>query len=544
MSPRPFHLGDIVEEMADSVPDRSAVITEDRAYTYAEIDERTTRLANHLVSVGIRPGDRVAVHAMNCIEWVDAFYGTMKARAVPINVNYRYLQHELTHVYGNSEAVMAIIAPEYVDRVIDIRPGLPALRQLLVLGEDYEQALAGASPERRITGRSPDDLYIIYTGGTTGLPKGVMWRQEDLIRGALNALRYGAPLDSVEQLGAEAAANESPMRLLTVGPLMHGGSQWIMGNCHVAGATFVLYTQRSFDPAKMLDLASKAKATSLVTLGDATARPLAEALLAEPNRWDLSSLLAVSNGAAPLSEAVRAQLRQALPTCIINDTYGASETGTTATRIDDGIARTAPLFNAGPDVMVIDEQLRPCPVGQVGMLARSGAIPLGYLNDPEKTAATFKQINGKRWVLPGDFARLEPDGSISLLGRGSVTINSGGEKIHPEEVEGVLLEHESVFDVGVVGTPHERWGEQVTALVQLRVGASLTLEQLQEHTRKTIAGFKAPKVMLMVDHVPRTVLGKVDYPALKSMALKLLGLEKSDTQARVTDGDSGALTDH
>lgn len=531
MSSRPWNLADIIEQMADSVADRPAVVTEDREYSYGEIDERATRLANHLVSVGIRPGDRVAVHAMNCIEWVDAFYGIMKARAVPINVNYRYRHNELKHVYGNSGAVLAIVAPQYVELVNDIRPELPALRQLLVLGEDYDTALTGASPERRITGRSSDDLYILYTGGTTGLPKGVVWRQEDLIRGALNALRYGAPLDSVEQLGAEAAANEFPMRLLTVGPLMHGGSQWIMGNCHVAGATFVLSTLPSFDPAKTLDLASEANVISLVVLGDATARPLAEALLAEPGRWDLSSLLAVSNGAAPLSAAVRAQLHTALPNCIINDSYGASESGTTATRIDDGTPRTTPLFDAGPDVMVVDEQWRPCPVGQVGMLARSGPIPLGYLNDPEKTAAAFKEIDGKRWVIPGDFARREHDGSISLLGRGSVTINSGGEKIHPEEVEGVLLEHADVFDAGVVGTPHERWGEQVTAVVQLRVGATLTLEQLQDHCRKTIAAFKAPKVMLTVDRVPRTALGKVDYPALKSLALKLLGLDKSERSA-------------
>ncbi len=543
MSSRPLNLGDIIEQMADSVADRPAVITEEREYSYADIDERTTRLANYLVSTGIRPGDRVAVHAMNRIEWVDAFYGAMKARAVPINVNFRYRHEELRHIYGNSESVMTIIAPEYVDLVNEIRPALPHLGQLLVLGEDYDAALAGASPQRRITGRSGDDLYILYTGGTTGLPKGVVWRQEDLIRGALNAQRLGAPLDSVEQLGAEAAANEFPMRVLTVGPLMHGGTQWIMGNGHVAGGTFVVSTQRSFDPVKALELASRAKVTSIAVLGDATARPLAEALLSEPGRWDLGSVLAVANGAAPLSEGVRAQLREALPNCVIRDSLGASESGFTLNRFDDGKPRTTPIFDADPDVMVIDEQLRPCPVGQVGMLARSGAIPLGYFNDPDKTAAAFKQINGKRWVLPGDFARPEQDGTISLLGRGAVTINSGGEKIHPEEVEGVLMQHFDVFDAGVVGTPHERWGEQVTALVQLRAGATLNLEQLQDHCRKLIAGFKAPKVMLTVDHVPRTVLGKVDYRALKSLALELLGLDKPEPQAPRGDDDHPTMVD-
>ena len=525
MSARSINLADILEQMADSVPERLAVVTEDHEYTYAQLDERATRLAHHLVSEGVKPDDHVAIHAVNCIEWVEAFFACFKARAVPINVNYRYVRNELKHVYADSGAVMTIVAPDYVEAVEEIRPELPELKRVLVMGEDYERAIAEAPTSRQLEPRSGDDHYIVYTGGTTGLPKGVLWRQEDIVLAALNALRYGAPLESVEKLGEEAAANENPVRMITAGPLMHGGSQWILGNCLVAGATYIMYTRRSYDAEAYLDLAEKAKSNSLTVLGDAMARPLADALLAEPDRWDLSNVFVVSNGAAPLSEGVRAQLRQVLPNCIMNDSYGASESGATGTRIDDGESRTAPVFNVGPDVMVVDAKLRPLGAGEVGMLARSGHIPLGYLNDPDKTAKTFKEIDGKRWAIPGDAARVEEDGSITVLGRGSTTINTGGEKVHPEEVEGVLMEHPAVQDAAVVGTPHERWGEQVTALVQVRSGAEVTEKELDAHVREHIAGYKSPKEILFVPEVPRTPVSKVDYPKTLSKALELLGLQ-------------------
>lgn len=484
MSARSINLADILEQMADSVPDRLALVTDEQEFTYAQLDERATRNANALKAMGVRPGDHVAVHATNRVEWVESFFGCFKARAVPININYRYVRKELQHVYSDSGCVMSIVAPEYVDAVEEIRDSLPALKHLLVMGEDYEKALQDASSERSNEARSGDDHYIIFTGGTTGLPKGVVWRQEDIVHAALNALRYGAPLESVEKLGADAAANETPVRMLTAGPLMHGGSQWILGNCLVAGATYIMYTRRSYDAEAYLDLAEKSKANSLTVLGDAMARPVADAIEAQPDRWDLSNIFVVSNGAAPLSEGVRAQLRGVFPNRIINDSYGASESGATATQLDDGKARTAPVFAVGPDVAVVDANMRRVEPGEVGMLARSGHIPLGYLNDPEKTARTFKEFDGKRWAIPGDAARLEEDGTITMLGRGSTTINTGGEKVHPEEVEGVLMEHPDVYDAAVVGTPHERWGEQVTALVRLRDGADVTVEDLDRHVRE------------------------------------------------------------
>ena len=523
---RPLNLADVFEAIADAVPDRPCVVTMDRTYTYAEIDERATRLANALIDLGVQPGEHVAVHSANRIEWVDAFYGCLKARAVPININFKYLHDELAYLYDNADCVLAVIAPEHVDAVRAVDPA--TLRSMLVLGEEYDAALAAASTDRALGGRAaerrPDDHYVLYTGGTTGNPKGVVWRNDDLIRAALNSARFGAPITSVEALGAEAAANENPMTLLACGPMMHGGSQWILGNGHVAGYTIALYAEPSFSASGVLDLVQHAGVNSLTFLGDAMGRPVAEAILAEPNRWDLSSLAAVSNGAAPLSDGVRAEIRRALPGRFILDTYGASESGATASRVDDGSegAAGAPRFDAGDDVRVFTATFEPAAVGEEGLLGRSGPIPLGYYKDPVKTAATFKEIDGRRWSIPGDAARLEPDGSITVLGRGSVCINTGGEKVHPEEVEAVLLRHEDVFDAVVVGVPHERWGQQVTALVQARPGATVSADDLRDHCRALISNYKVPKVVLFVDEVPRTPVSKVDYPASSVLARKLL----------------------
>lgn len=520
--PRPLNLADVLEAMADRIPDRVAVFTRDRTYTFAEIDERASRFANHLISLGVEPGDHVGIHSANRIEWIDAFYGCLKARAVPININYKYKHDELAYLYDNADCVVAVIAPEYVDAVAAL--DLPTLRHRIVLGPDHDAAMAAASSERPDPGRSGDDHYVIYTGGTTGNPKGVVWRIEDLMKAALNASRFGAPIESVEALAEEAAANENPMSLLACGPMMHGGSQWILGNGHMAGFTVCLYDQPQFDPAQILDLVQAGKVVSLTFLGDAMGRPVAEAILAEPDRWDLSSLMAVSNGAAPLSEGVREEIRKALPGRFILDTYGASESGAAGSRVDDGSdeGTAAPQFDVNDQIEVFTPDLKPAAVGEDGMLARSGPVPLGYYKDPVKTAATFKEIDGVRWAIPGDFARKEPNGKISVLGRGSVCINTGGEKVHPEEVESVLLRHDEVFDAVVVGTAHQRWGQQVTALVQLREGSTATEEDLREHCRALISNYKVPKTVLFISEVPRTPVSKVDYPASAILADRLL----------------------
>lgn len=522
--PNDLQLANILETVADAIPDKPALITNHGELTYGELDGRATRLANHLAAAGVQAGDNVAVHARNCNEWVESFYACFKIRATPINVNFRYVADELRYIYSNAECTAAIIGEEFSGVVAEIEPDIPKLLTKVTIGLDYDDVLSAASSERNFEPRSSDDIYMVYTGGTTGMPKGVMWRNEDIILGALNAGRRNAPIDSVAQLGEEAAAAEAQGRLMASGPFMHGGTQWACCNAHVMGGTFVLYTLPSFDAHEMLSLAARAGAHSVTLMGDAMARPVAEMMLQRSDEYDLSNLFAFSNAAAPISEGVRQQMREAFAGKALMDTYGASETGSTGSRIDDGSAVTAPRFQCGPDTTVIDvEEGRTCAVGEVGKLARSGNIPLGYFQDEEKTAATFPTIDGTRWVVPGDFARLEEDGTITVLGRGSASINSGAEKIYPEEVEGALKDHPDVFDAAVIGTPSERWGQQVTALVQLREGATVDADALRAHSRKKVADYKVPKDLLIIEQVPRTVVGKVDYNGCNELAAKLLG---------------------
>lgn len=521
MTDRQLQIADVLEVMADTVGSRLAVVAGDDQRTFAQLDERATRLANHLAAVGVGAGDHVGIHARNCIEWVESYYACFKLRAVPVNINYRYLEAELRYLYDNSDCVAVIVAPEYVEAVEAVHDAFADLRHQLVIGPDYEAALAAASPERDFDQRSADDIYLLYTGGTTGMPKGVLWRHEDLILGALNSYRMGAPLASVDDLAGEVSASD-PMVLMTMGPFMHGGGQWAMGNVHMIGGAFVLYCEPRFDAGKVLDIAASNKVNSLSVIGDAMGKPLADRVLdTGAPAHDLSSIVAVANGAAPLTPGVRRLLREAFPDAMLVDSYGSSETG--ANGIGMGAEdHSSPRFTMGPDVAVFTDAFEPAEVGEIGLLARSGHIPLGYYKDDDKTAVTFPVVDGQRWVIPGDFARREEDGSISLLGRGSGSINSGGEKIFPEEVESALMQHTRVGDAAVVGTPHERWGQQVTALVC--AAGDLTADEIRDHCKTILADYKAPKTVLFVDIVPRTPVGKIDYRAAKALAGELLGI--------------------
>ena len=519
---RHLQLADAFEIVADAIADRPALITDDREMTYRELDERATRLANHLTSVGITRGEHVGIHAANCAEWVEAFYACSKISAVAINVNFRYVEAELRYLYDNAECVAVIVGSEFASALDAVSDALPNLRHTLVIGEEYEAALAAASAERDGRERSPDDLYLLYTGGTTGMPKGVMWRHDDLLLAALNSGRGGRPIERPEQLGEEAAANPGQARLMALGPMMHGGGQWVMGNAFTMGGVFVLTTGSRFDPHAIWRLAERSQANSVSTIGDAMGRPLAEALLDGTATYDLSNLFSIGNGGAPLSAGVRVQLKVALPNVFVLDSYGASETGAAGSRPDDGEGHSAPRFNVGPDTTVLGDDGHQCEPGETGKLARSGHIPLGYFNDPVKTAETFPVFDGKRWVVPGDFARIESDGSISVLGRGSVSINSGGEKIYPEEVESALKQHPAVYDTVVVGTPNERWGQQVTALVALRPGMNPSVDELVAHARTLVADYKVPKAIEFVPEIIRTPVGKADYRWASDEANRLL----------------------
>jgi acyl-CoA synthetase (AMP-forming)/AMP-acid ligase II len=511
-----FNLADLFELLVDAGPDRLAVVAEPHRRTYAEFDERANRVANLLISLGVRPGDHVAIDAGNGIEWVEVMMGCFKARAVPINVNYRYVEAELRYLLDNADCVAAFVQTEYRERLDHARADVPALRHVIELGDEYEAALAAASPARPALERSSDDRYLLYTGGTTGMPKGVEWRHEDIFHAAAGGgrLGMGPGIEAPEEIITNT--NNAPMVLMNTTPLMHGGGQWVFFFAIYSGGTSVIYTGKSFDPHAVLALAEREKVHSIQIIGDAMGRPLAEALA--ERSYDLGQLFTIGNGGAFLSPAVKAELAAQLPTVMIRDSFGASETGSVGAGFGTGSR-----FQMNPDTTVLDDDGHPTAVGAVGKMAHGGHIPLGYYKDPVKTAATFRvDPSGRRWVVPGDYARREDDGTITLLGRGSVSINSGGEKIYPEEVEGALKAHPAVFNAVVVGTPDAKWGEKVTALVELRAGTDPTDGELIAHCRTLVADYKVPKVVLRVPVVQITAVAKPDYQWAKAEAVRLL----------------------
>ncbi len=517
----PLTLPDILEAMADAIPDRTAVLTTEHAYTYAEVDERATRLANHLLSVGLEPGAQVAIHATNRIEWVDALFGCLKARTIPVNINHGYRREELARTYAAADCVAAIVSPEFTGDLDEL--GLE-LQHRIVLGADYDAKVAAAAKERPAVERTPGDWHIIFTTGTTGTPKGAVWRQEDLVWAALNTVRRNAPIPSVAGLAAEAAARESGVVLLAGGPLLHGQSQLLLLRAIVAGGTAVLDTSPAFSAEAFLDLAEKAGATAITLLGDAQARPVAAARLVGKKRWPLRALAGVSNTAAPLSEAVLSVLRNAFARRVIVDSYGTLETGVTGSRADDGstIAPGESRFMVGPEVEVFTADRTPAAPGVEGLLARSGPAALGYYKDNARSAAAIKLIDKRRWTFPGDLARREEDGSVTVLGRAATVVRTGDLEIHPETIEGVLLAHDDVVDAAVFGMPHPRWGQQAAALVRLASAAQTTAADLRKHARDVLGESHEPKLVLLVESVPRTPAGTVDYRAATGLTADLL----------------------
>ncbi|HEY8478869.1 MAG TPA: acyl-CoA synthetase [Spirillospora sp.] len=520
---RTYNLADLLEILAEAGPERPALVAGGERRTYAQLDERANRVGRHLAAAGVGPGEHVAILAHNRVEWIEAMFGAFKIRAVPIPVNYRYVPAELRHVLADSDSVALIGERSLLAKVAEVRGDLPALRHVVVLEDgaddavpgavEYERALADADPGGGFPPRSSDDRYIMYTGGTTGRPKGVEWRCEDIFFGALGGGNpLGDPVGAPEELAANAG--RPPSVLLDCAPVMHGAGQWVALMGLFGGTKVVLYTDRAFDARAALRLVADERANVLMLVGDVMARPIAEALAT--GEHDASSLVAVASGGAPLTEGAKQALRERLPHLMFLDTYGASETGACGPSVGGG--KGTARFAMRPGVAVLGDDLKPVAPGEVGRLARSGHIPLGYYNDPEKTAATFfTDADGTRWSVPGDFATPEEDGTIVLLGRGSLVINTGGEKVYPEEVEVALKEHPDVDDAVVVGLPDERFGECVAAVVAPRPGASVTLERLTDHCRERLAGYKLPRRLKVVDEVRRTAVGKSDYAWARSV---------------------------
>ena len=529
-----FNLADLFEIVVDQVPDRRALVAGPARRTYRHLDERANRVAHHLQAVGVAPGDHVAVLSWNRAEWLEAELGIYKARAAVVNLNYRYVTSELAYLLENSDAVAVLAERSFAPMLVDALTAAPALRHVVVIDDgageddavaalgavDYEDALAAASPERDFGPRSADDPYLLYTGGTTGSPKGVMWRGEDIFFAALGGGGFGQPpIQTPEELASRVAAE--PTVGVVNAPMMHGGGQWVTFIGFYGGNTLVLNCDRHYDGDAVLRLAEREHASSIMVVGDAMARPLADALAAPGADYDLSALAAIGSGGAILSPPVKEELRARLPGVVVTDSFGASETGAAGTVLDFEGPAAGPRFTIGDWVTVLDDEGRRVEPGsgRVGRLARRGHIPVAYYKDPEKTAATFvTDADGARWVVPGDYATIEADGTLNLLGRGSVCINTGGEKVYPEEVEAALKAHPDVFDAVVVGIPDPRLGEQVAAIVRPRDPARPSLAELQAFCRARLAGYKVPRRLELTDDIPRTPVGKPDYRSARRLA--------------------------
>ena len=533
-----FNVADLLERVADTVPDHLALVCGPRRLSYADLEARANRLAHALTARGVGAGDHVALYLYNSTEYLEGMLAAFKIRAVPINVNYRYVEDELQYLLEDADAVAIIFHREFTPKLAAIRRSLPLLRAFiavdddspgppdpLLAADDYEHVLAAASPERDFGPRSADDLYLLYTGGTTGMPKGVMWRHIDLFFGAMaGAGGGGAPITTPEEIAERCLQPRT--RCVPICPFMHGTAHWMAFSALFMGGSVIIPTEHHLEPLALWRLVEREQANYIVIVGDAFARPLLDALDSpEGKALDLSSLQVVLSGGAILSPSLKRAFVERLPALLVVDGYGASETGGQGQSVvvAGGDVPPAPRFRVGDDTQVLGPDLRPVGVGVVGRLARRGHIPLGYYKDAAKTEATFPVVDGVRWAVPGDHAVIETDGTITLLGRGSVSINTGGEKVYPEEVESVLKAHADVFDALVVGVPDERWGERVVAIVQSRTGTSPQLDALQRHSRAHLAGYKVPREIVVVDAIERSPSGKPDYRWARAVATRTPG---------------------
>ncbi|BBX84732.1 acyl-CoA synthetase [Mycolicibacterium aubagnense] len=524
-----LNIADLAEHAIDAVPDRVALICGDEKLTYAELEEKANRLAHYLQSQGVKKDDKVGLYCRNRIEIVIGMLGIIKAGAILVNVNFRYVEGELKYLFDNSDMVALIHERQYSDRVANVLPELPLLKTILVVedgsdgdfqrygGVEFYSAIADCSPERDFGPRSEDDIYLLYTGGTTGFPKGVMWRHEDIYRVLFGGTDFatGEPIADEYDLSKQAAANP-PMIRLPIPPMIHGATQSATWMALFTGHTVVLMPE--FDADAAWRMIHEHKVNLLFFTGDAMARPLLDALLAHQdagNEYDLSSLFLLASTAALFSTSLKEKFLELLPNRIITDSIGSSETGFGGTSIvAKGQSHTGgPRVTIDKNTKVLDEDGNEVVPGSGvrGIIAKCGHIPVGYFKDEKKTAETFRIYNGVRYAIPGDYAEVEADGSVTMLGRGSVSINSGGEKIYPEEVEAALKGHPDVFDALVVGVPDPRFGQHVAAVVHPREGTKPSLADLDAFVRSEIAGYKVPRSLWLVDEVKRSPAGKPDY---------------------------------
>jgi 3-oxocholest-4-en-26-oate---CoA ligase len=509
-----FNLADLWEAVADTVPDRVALRCGEETRTYGQLEKQSNRLAHWYLEQGVQARDHIGLYAENCVEYVEATLAAYKVRAVPININYRYAASELEHLFNDADLVGVVHQWGYTNRMTAVEPQVPTLHWTLAVGSAYDNALSSSSPARDFGPRSGDDDYILYTGGTTGRPKGVVWRQDDAFFACMGGGNPALPeVTSSAELVQRIAPVQSTTFLL-LAPLMHAAGGWV-ALLHLFSGNKVVLWSGSLDPREVWRTIEREKVTATSTVGDAVMRPLLDAWDELDPKPDIESLAVVSSGGAPLSTALRDRFLETFPSIPLSDGYGSSETGIQAGRVFLGPVgeKPEPQFTAQQAVVLDEETHRPVAPGSgiVGRVARSGRIPLAYYKDPAKSAATFVEWEGRRWSLTGDMGTVADDGTITLLGRGNLCINTGGEKVYPEEVEGVLRQSRAVYDVVVVGAPDERWGERVVAVVQPTSGTDPTEGELMSVARASLAGYKVPKQVIFVDEVVRSPTGKADY---------------------------------
>ncbi len=537
-----WNYADMWEAVAAARPQSPALIHGDLVVSWRGFDERANGVAWRLLHAGLSRDGKVAQLLRNQPEFLESLFAIFKAGLVPVNTNFRYKDEELVRLWKDSETSAVVFGEEFVDTVDRVRGRLPRVRAWVCVGAEescpswamaYEEAATGeTSPVVTGWGRGGDDLYLLYTGGTTGNPKGVMWRQDDLFRMLETAkgTRLPEPPDPNEFIARFA---RDTMTCLPAAPLIHGTACFFVMPILARGGAVVTLTDASLNPIEVLDTVVERKVKGLCIVGEAFARPLLRELEAAPSRWDLSSLRVIFSSGAMLSTQSKERLLRFASQSMVVDGLGSSESGSIAHSVATNRGRTETAkFRLSRDARVVDEHGADVPPGGSGRLAVSGFLPLGYFGDPKKTAETFLEIEGRRYVVAGDWAEVSEDGSIRLLGRGSSCINTGGEKVYPEEVEEVLKSAGGVVDAGVVGLPDERLGEVVTALVQLEPGSQDPTDQLVDFVRTRLAGYKVPRHFVIVEAIPRGPNGKIDHAVLKDQARRALRTEEATQEGR------------
>ena len=534
-----LNFGDILDAIGEVLgPDDLALAHGDRRISWPDMTARSNRLARNLRRLGAETGDKIGFYMRNRPEYMEGLAAAFKARLTHVNVNYRYLADELFYIFDNSDSTVVLFGAEFADNIEAIRHRLPKVKAWVQIGgssvadfaQSYEELATTGDDARLGIERSADDLLFLYTGGTTGMPKGVMWSQNIWRLAAKDtADKAGVPypmtLDEYIPL-VELAGRLT--RQIPACPLMHGtGLFTAMGAMLGGGAVITLEQNSGFDPVDLFNTVDRHKATALAIVGDAFGKPMLKTLDENPTRWDVSSVQAIVSSGVMWSLEVKQGLLRHMPQAAMQDSFGASEAvgfGSSVTTAEAGTLTSK--FEIGPTCKVFAEDDREIipGSGEAGFIARGGAVPLGYYKDEAKTAKTFRTINGERYAIPGDWCTVEKDGTITLLGRGSNCINTAGEKVYPEEVEEALKEHDAVTDALVVGVPDDKWGQAVTAVVAIE--NSIDARELTDFVKGRIAHYKAPKSILFKDDLGRAPNGKADYKSIRAYALSELGISQ------------------